>query len=468
MALAVMLAAMSDPSLPDAISPPLSYAIAVVAIGATLVVGARWSILSEHRGPLWQHPPFLISAYVVGMVAIPGLLIFFDHQTFAPSFIQHEYVARGMVLVLAGVLSLWAGYLVGLARFRPFRWFRHLQDTELSPLVLACFYGTVVGATLLRMAVIGIGYGADTSRWGAAAALDQWVSHLEASRLLILSLVAIHVFRGEWSRRLLITILGFEIVFAFTSGFMKPLLWIVAVLSLSALAAGLKLRRYARYLLPLALACILIVPVSQGIRYSVLLNGFDNGSPSAVMNSTWHVVEDTWHMGTSAQWDSFLGYVGGRLGFVAYMPGLVMSRTPSVIPHLGFERFLETPLYLLPRAIWTDKPVLSRSQWFSVNYLDMPPDTPSGTALTIFGESYLFSGWVTTVLGLFCLGLLLAVVFHNTVAAGLTTVYIAMVPGFIDIESELTTKIISMFQSFLVFMLIYGTLGWISRWLRAR
>jgi hypothetical protein len=323
----------------------------------------------------------------------------------------------------------------------------------------------VVGATLLRMAVIGIGYGADTSRWGAATALDQWVSYIEGTRLLILALVAIRVFRREWSRRLLFTILGFEIVFAFTSGFMKPLLWIVAVLSLSALAAGLQLRRYARYLIPLAIACILIVPVSQGIRYSVLLHGFDNSSPSAVMNSTWLVVEDTWQMGTSAQWDSFLGYVGGRLGFVAYMPGLVMSRTPSMIPHLGIERFLETPLYLLPRAIWTEKPVLTRSQWFSVNYLDMPPDTPSGTALTIFGESYLFSGWFTTVFGLFCLGLLLALVFHNTVAAGLITVYIAMVPGFLDIESELTTKFISMFQSFVVFIIIYGILVWLSRWL---
>jgi hypothetical protein len=466
LAATVLLAAMSDAAnAPGAVSgAQYIWAAALMAVVGAL--GLRWLASTDTYPHPWLHAPVIITAYVVFLVVLPGFMFFVIPATMDPSgIVQLRYLTSGVVLMLVGIASLWVGYLAGLKWFSPLRFVESLQKHPLSLTAVLGLYSLTVLARLVRILVVGIAYNADTSLWGAASAFDQWISYLEGTRYLVLGIVAVRVLSGLWPRNVLIGVLALEVVFGFTSGFMKPLLWIVIVVGVSAVIAGVQLSRYTRFLVPLGLASILIVPVSQAIRYSTLHQGLETRSPAAMIASTWAILQNIWTTGSDVGLTEFLEYVPARLGSVAYMPGLAMSRTPEMIPFLGFDRLLEIPLYLLPRALWAEKPSLSRSQWFSVQYLDMDYDTQSSTAVTMFGETYLFAGWITVIIGLLLLGLLLAFIFRNTASAGLVAIYIALIPGFTDIESEFTTKIVSLIQGPILLFLAYGAVIAASRFL---
>jgi hypothetical protein len=466
LAATVLLAALSDPANASGALFAAQYLWATVLMAAVGAMGLKWLANTDDFSHAWLHAPVIVTGYVIVLVVLPGFMFFVMPATMDPwGIVQLNFLTSGVVLILAGLASLWVGYLVGLQWFSPFRWTAALSQHPLSITAVLGLYSLTVVARLVRIVVVGIAYNADASRWGAAGQFEQWISYLEGARYLVLGIVAIRVFSGLWPRNVLIGILALEVVFGFTSGFMKPLLWLVIVVGISAVLAGVQIRRYARFLVPLGMASVLIVPVSQAIRYSALNDGLETRSPAAMIGSTWQILQNIWTTGSDVGLMAFLEYVPARLGSVAYMPGLAMSRTPELLPYLGFDKLLEIPLYLFPRALWAGKPSLSRSQWFSVQYLDMDHDTQSSTAITIFGESYLFAGWVTVIIGLVLLGLLLAFIFRNTASAGLIAIYIALVPGFTDIESEFTTKITSLVQGPVVLFIAYAALVALSRFL---
>jgi hypothetical protein len=232
--------------------------------------------------------------------------------------------------------------------------------------------------------------------------------------------------------------------------------------------AGVNLRQYTRYLVLLGLAGVVMVPVTQGLRMGIQAGVINTSSPAEAISSTREVFSSTWGQGTDVAWEMFVEKVPGRFASIAYMPGLAMSRTPSYIPYLGYDKMMEIPFNVVPSALWPGKPSLSRGQWFSVNYLDLSPDLQTSTALTLFGESYLYGGWPTLVIGLFVLGLVLAIVFMNTGGIGLAGLYIGMTPGIIDIETELGARLVSLFQGVIFTFALYLMMVGLSAFLRSR
>jgi hypothetical protein len=132
-----------------------------------------------------------------------------------------------------------------------------------------------------------------------------------------------------------------------------------------------------------------------------------------------------------------------------------MMQTPSVIPYQGLEQFLAVPAYIIPRALWPDKPVLAKGIWYSITYLNLPTQTTTSAAITIFGEGYVFAGWIGMVLVALSTGLLLAFLYRWTVSTGLIVIFIALIPKVLDIESQFTGMFVSIIQSLILYLVVY-------------
>jgi len=133
----------------------------------------------------------------------------------------------------------------------------------------------------------------------------------------------------------------------------------------------------------------------------------------------------------------------------------VAALTPGVIPYEGANQFLLLPTKLIPRALWPDKPTLSRGQWFSVNFRGLEETTTSSSAMTLFGESYLFFGWTGVILGALMAGGALAVLARQLDRPGMAAVYLALVPTILEIEPELSSYLTSLVQRSIVFIVVF-------------
>jgi hypothetical protein len=148
----------------------------------------------------------------------------------------------------------------------------------------------------------------------------------------------------------------------------------------------------------------------------------------------------------------------GRQTDVATAPGLVMALAPAVVPYEGIGQFLLLPTKLIPRAIWADKPVLSRGQWFSVTFRGLDQTTTSSSAMTPFGESYLFFGWPGVILGMLIAGFVLAALYRYLDRPGLAVVYLALIPTVLEVEPELSSYLTSLVQRSIVFVVAFYVL----------
>jgi hypothetical protein len=437
------------------------YAVILVAIALLVAIGIHFLKHNDARDTVWLHPPVLLTIWLWISLGLPGLASFFfrhlvvDLRTLVS--IDYVYFIWGWGLVLVGLLSLWGGYWIGLQLFRPMKSLDRLGHWQLSMSVVLGFYALTVALRVVRILVTGIAYGAENTNWGPFVGLfNQALGYVEDGRYLVLAILAIQAFEAQWIKLPLWTVITIETVFAFTSGFMKPLFRIMIVVTAAAHSTRVDFRRYYRYVIAFALLGVLIVPIAQNIRLQSA--SFNTRSPAEVLNATELAFRSSWARGVNTGWQTFLDKIAGRQAAVAHMPGIILRRTPSEIPYLGAEQFLAIPAYIVPRFIWPNKPILTYTTWFSSTYLNMPSDTRSSSAMTLFGESYMIGGWVGTALALFVLGLSQAFLFRNTVNVGLLPAYIAFIPSLIEYERQFTTMLIGLIQGGLVILVIYWLL----------
>jgi hypothetical protein len=435
------------------------YTLVLALVACVGVAGFRVFDSAEGRRNAWMHAPVLFTAYYVVMIGVPGLLAFVYPRilTEVETIVGYSpvFMARGAGLTAAGILALWMGYLLGWKTVRPFAAAARVGRMAPTPRIVIAFYAVSVLVRLTRILVTGIDHGSTLTTSGDGLELvGQWIFFLESMRYLILAILSIGVFAHGWAQRPLLAVLLMELMFCFTSGTFKPMLWVVVVVGASALCSGVRLRRsYKWYFVVLGIASVAVVPIGQGLRLGMAV--FDARSPMDVARAAWTVAQLTWGAGLDVGWEMFLAKVPGRMAGVAYMPGLIMWKTPSQIPYLGVEGFLQIPAYMIPRILWPDKPVLTQGYWLSVNYLNLPPTTQSKSAFTLFGEAYIFTGWWGVILASLALGYLLSVLHKNTWSVGLLAVYVALIPSFIDMEGQLTTSVVGLIQAGVVFTLIY-------------
>jgi hypothetical protein len=457
-----------DPQSLDEQFAWMAYAIILACLLSTLLLGKYWLDRKKFATVFWLHPPALLTVWILVSMGIPGLAGFFFPELLRSleeqTTVSYIYAVWGMALVFVGLLSLCVGYILGLRFLRPLKSISMLANANIMQVPAISFYALIVLARVFRIVVTGIAFGADRSSLGAFSIFDQWLGYLESANLLIISILISKVYRKEWSSRLMIAVFAIELAFDITSGFMKPILWLGITVYLTIVSEGVVIKRnilYAIIIIVFIPLGIFVVPISEGLRQDY--GGFNAKSLPGVINATVDAYGSTWGQGFDVGMTIFSDKIFGRQAQVAQMPGIIMRLTPSVIPYQGFQQFLLIPAYIIPRALWIDKPILSQGVWFSITYLNMPSYTDSSSAITVFGETYMFGGWGGTILGLFLLGVMLAFLFQNTVLAKLLPVYVALIPSFLDMENQFSTMAVSLFQATLVFLIIYWILIKVSQ-----
>jgi hypothetical protein len=407
-----------------------------------------------------MHPPVLISLWSIMLLGVPGLLSFYNPETLiAIDYrigVSYPFAAWGMLLIAVSLICLWIGYALGLNIMQLSNVTAIFQSGEISRSLLIAFYVITVLARMLRISVIGIEFQADRGSWGGLIDFGQWISYLESGSLLVLAIVSRMTFQRRWPPRWFVAIATLELLFAFTSGTMKPMLWLVLIVGLIAGYSGVQLRRYSRYIIVLALLGVLVVPITQELRLKV--SEINTRSPVGVVEATWQAFQGSWGQGVDVGWAMFVDKIVGRQAEISQNLGAILRQTPSDIPYQGIDQFLAIPAYIVPRALWQDKPILSRGVWFSITYLNHPDDTVTSSAMTIFGESYIFAGWMGSLLALFSLGLLLALLFRKTMSLASFPLFVALLPNYLDIEGQFTAMTVELLQRTAVLVVVYWLL----------
>lgn len=423
-----------------------------------LVVGRMWLRALAPDCGSWLHPPFLITVWVLLYMGVPALYSLLRPDILIPLeliSIDPFYTVLGTWLIVIGCLVLWIGYGVSYRIWKDPPLLRRLAEHQPKQSVVLILFGTTVLLQLTQIVVTGIAYGADTSRLGALAPFQQWLSYFQDLNRLVLAFIALKSFQREWPSWILVAVAVSQLGFGFVSGFMKPIIWIALILLMAALVAKINLRRLAVPIAFFIVLGLLTVPVAEDLRSRANASALDTTDLVEVANATTDSVVAAWSSGAGDNWQQTFDRTMYRNAVVASTPGIIMQKTPSLIPYQGIERFLAIPAYVIPRALWRDKPVLSRGNWFAIVYLNQPDFLKSSAAITIFGEGYMYAGWIGMMLACLILGLLLAGIYRITAGVGLWAIYIALVPTFMDVEGQFTDMLVALVQRMVVFVLAY-------------
>ncbi len=144
------------------------------------------------------------------------------------------------------------------------------------------------------------------------------------------------------------------------------------------------------------------------------------------------------------------------------MTGVVLEMTPGIVP---YQHGVSYPLLLqalIPRIFWADKPSVNvANQFFQVEYGLTDPENLSGVSIAcgFEAEGYMNFGW----LGVVGVGMLVgaAVGYYETVffsphtVMATTAVGLAILPGFLAIESQLVQYLGGIVQIVFAAMIVF-------------
>lgn len=90
---------------------------------------------------------------------------------------------------------------------------------------------------------------------------------------------------------------------------------------------------------------------------------------------------------------------------------VINQLVPSVIAYKSISELIVSPLYgIVPRAIWTDKPLLTTGRDYAVEVRGQSLTTYSSRAVTLPGDLWRHGGWPVLIVGAFLLGGILRLV----------------------------------------------------------
>lgn len=413
--------------------------------------------------PSLLHPPSLVVYWFVLLYGIPGLSIFIDDNVRNTLSARYDISGQslGWYIVLIGITCLFVGYFLSAGNAK-----NHHKTLYPVPSInlLLTLYFISLGFRLLNTLVEGRGYGRNLEAWGPIGILfDNTFGYLEDTYSFVIVILIFIVFKVGHYRSLTLFIIATEILLAATTGFSTEMLFLLlAIAATLYYLRGWRLFAQHFWLLPAGLIIAVgVVPVTETLRTQT--GEFDQTNPVEVFRSVERAFQESWGKGLDYGLEIASDKFIGRQTATSLGPGLVVSRTPSQIEYQGIAPFITIPFYIIPRFIWTSKPILTTGKDFCVAYYDIPETLNTACALSIFGESYTFFGIGSLVLAMLALGILFGRIFHFTVGKGKPYILLALIPTFIHIEGQFTTLFVGLLQNFLVYIFIFWLLMRLSQ-----
>lgn len=444
----------------------LFFVVLLAILLIMLIFGRYWLSKTQSNLTVWLNPPLLITGWIFITWGLPGLYSFLNKSLLSSdkiyTTISYSYTVFGFYLVVVGVITIWISYVIGLRVFPTFGLLKIFPSNDPSLQSLLLLYVITVIIQIFQIVVTGIAFGADTTSWGVFGRFQQWIGYLQELNILIIAILASMTFKRKIKPVYLIGIVIIQLIFGFSSGFIKPVFWIGLILLLSAIVSGVKPRSFILPTILSLILVILVVPIAENLRSQFESNIFNPRDPIEVIAATQTAFMDTWINGVKSSVQILVDRTLFRQALIANIPGIIMTKTPSIYPYQGLADLLMVPAYIIPRAVWSSKPITAKGVWFSINYLNLPSFTTSSGAMTIFGEGYIFYGWIGSIIISFILGGILSLLFKNTVLVGLTPVFIALLPTFLDVETQFSGLFVALIQKAVIFLFVYWILCKVS------
>lgn len=213
-----------------------------------------------------------------------------------------------------------------------------------------------------------------------------------------------------------------------------------------------------------AVACLILFlqPSKQTIREQ--MGAGDLGGNHADLLLTWaQIAASGWADVFSGQatLESQLAPTASRSSLLV-MTGLILEKTPNIVPYQHGANYPLLLKNLIPRLLWPEKPTVNvANQFFQVQYGLTATKDLSGVSIAcgFEAEGYMNFGW----LGIVAVGLFVGVVFayyesvffSTTSTLAATAVGLALLPGFLSIESQLVQYLGGIVQVILVALIVF-------------
>ena len=339
---------------------------AAIVAGSVLVILATLPLLLRLRVDRLDAPGLygLATAIFFGGVS----LLWIGNPMYPPPGVERADVAQALRLVAFGALAFAVGArLMGGPRPRALL---RMPPGVVSPRVLVGFLIVSTVITVAGFAVGASGYQVDAgARSSRILAVSQLVSQFATIGSVVVLAAAMRAFGSQAprARRLLAVVVAVQVVIGFIAGFkgMSVLPVLLTGLAYVTCTGRLPVRALA-----ITGAFTIFVLIPANYVYRVNLRN-DPAFPDPTV--------------TSVLFDS-TAYVGSRFRHIDHV-ALIDARTPEMFAYGSGNRYLHLPaLVLVPRAVWTEKPILDDGQEFSHSYWEIPNDQRTSTPLTQPGD----------------------------------------------------------------------------------
>jgi hypothetical protein len=396
------------------------YAALLLGIAVMVALCARrWAQgrTAGKRLDLWE-PATAYSLLTLGYAAFASVWFLTTDPRFrlwqlgSDSWILNAAVA----VIGAGLAALWAGYGLG-ARIAAapglhrlpravVAWRERLARGPDVTMTLV-IYGLALAARVERMAA---GRGAYALYGSGLGVADQTVAVVADLSYFVLGLAALQVFLKRWRPAVLYYLLAIECVFAALTGFINDTAAIGFVIAGALYHAEVRLRR-CWWWIPLFLMVVLVItPVTIAVRAQILSGRTPADSIQQRAALAREGLSGTW--GSSPGVAADLAYVKlvGRLGSDIQVLGMLLRYVPERVGYLDVREIVEAPLYVVPRVLWPDKPSPNHlGGLVSRVFFD---EEDNSVAATAFGDLYFHGGLTVVVIGMFALGVFMALLYR--------------------------------------------------------
>ncbi|HUQ63757.1 MAG TPA: hypothetical protein VM121_08385 [Acidimicrobiales bacterium] len=417
--------------------------------------------------------PWWISYFVVAF-GLNSLLWIDPQETGSVSIIRHEYIPIA-IMIATGALACWTfGYLLAPARFG-----RKLLRAVVSwaaprgpwalrtPSFAVVLYGIGCSARLIQILTGRFAYLADpVAAVTSPSSSNQFfaiLSQFSRFGLILAAIDAIALHRTTKARFTLIVIFGAEIAFGLISGMKSEFL--LTVLCVGLVYSVTRGRLPRRMVFVGLLAGLLIVPINNAYRERVRRESQVISSAAAIQLLPGLLTDTLGPSHLPELLASSPETLANRLRLIDGM-AVIVQRTPSVIPYKGGSEFLTAPVVgLVPRAVWSSKPVLATGYRFNQEYYQSPSTIYSASAITFPGDLYRHAGIWGVIVGMLLLGMTCRLVqaeLYPGKDLRLLLIYVPFFVLFVNMELDAVSILSSLVQT-LVLSLLVTKMSFVSK-----
>lgn len=386
--------------------------VTLVSLAATFVGVGSFLLVTRHVGGLAALGSGKLSAWSsLSFALFFGLasLTWVEPQTGLPAAIDPESVVRALELLMLGQVVWTAGFVVGPGR-GTVAWASG-QLLRLLDAKAAGRTGANAAWALFAVAVAGHGLRVVTGAFGylqdASVAVvsgtnyAQFVGILAAMGDFALVTAAYHLFRrdGDGSRFQVFVIASFLALVGVLAGTKQPAAMVGVDLILAFAVAR---RRFPTRMAVVGVVLFLVAVLPFVTAYRHVVRGQQTLSVSEAIQTAPEVARESTGVAEFAPSVDILRVRLRQIDNVA----IIVQKTPDIVPFRPLSEFALAPAVgIVPRAIWTEKPVFATGYNFAREYLGQGSTTYSSSAISPQGDLLRHGGLPVLVFGMLFVGI---------------------------------------------------------------